>query len=134
MGPSATPVSAVAQSVIGGSFIRLNMPVAFPGATFQFELTLSYDSFNNIFRLVALDDVNGYMDVYSGQLKDGILIVTNNTTGSAFPDGQGGFVYGKLEIRQAKIGFQILGYTSSHINEPFAPYMQLDFSPTTANK
>lgn len=127
-GKPAAPVSAVAQSVIGDSFIRLSMPVAFPGAIFQFEMTLSYDSFNNVYRLVALDDVNGYLDVYSGQMKDKILAATNNATGSAFPDGKGGFVYGKLEIQQTEHGFQILGFTSSSIDEPFAPYMKLDFN------
>jgi hypothetical protein len=131
-GTPAAPVSAVAQSILGGAFIRINMPVAFPGAIFQFELTLSYDSFNNVYRLAALDDVNGYLDIYSGQMIDKVLMATNNTTGSAFPDGNGGFVYGKLEIQQTEHGFQILGYTSSSNNEPFAPYMKLAFNAVTA--
>lgn len=120
---------ATAQSVFGSAFIRMEMPVDFSGTVFQFEITLSYDRFNNEYRLAALDDVNGYMDIYSGQMKDGMLTVTNATTGTAFPDGEGGFVYGKIEIQQTKEGFQFRGFTSGNPKGPFAPYMRLDFTP-----
>lgn len=123
------PELATAERVFGSAFIRMDMPVAFPGTVFQFEITLSYDRFNNAYRLAALDDVNGYMDIYSGQMKDGMLTVTNATTGTAFPDGEGGFVYGKIEIQQTPEGFQFQGYTSSQAQGPFAPYMRLEFTP-----
>ena len=128
-GTPKAPEIATAKKVFGSAFIRMEMPVAFPGTAFQFEITLSYDRFNNVYRLAALDDVNGYMDIYSGQVNDGMLTLTNATTGTAFPDGEGGFVYGKVEIHQTKEGFQFQGYTSSNPKGPFAPYMKLDFTP-----
>ena len=89
-GTPLTGARAIAQKALGEAFIRMNFRVAFPGATFQYEMTLSYDQFNKVYRLAFLDDVNGYMDVYSGQMTDGLLTVFNTNTGTAFPDGEGG--------------------------------------------
>lgn len=126
--PQAT-TRATADTTLGGSFIRLNMPIPFPEANFQFELTLSYDRFNDAYRLAALDDLNGYLDVYEGQMEGGTLVVTNTGTGTAFPDGQGGKVYGKLEITPTETGFLLLGYTASEKSGPFSPYMKMAFTP-----
>ncbi|NVJ96530.1 MAG: DUF1579 family protein [Alphaproteobacteria bacterium] len=123
------PARAVADTVMGGAFIRLQMPVAFPGATFQYEMTFSYDRFNGEYRFGFLDDLNGYLDVYAGQMQEGIVTVLNADTGTAFPDGEGGKVIGKLELGQTDTGFQIMGYISATKDGPFSPYMKLDFSP-----
>ena len=80
-------------------------------------------------RLAILDDVNGFMDIYYGDMEGGILSASNLETGTAFPDGNGGFVFGKLEIEQTSGGFQIRGFISSGKDQPFEPYMSLDFSP-----
>jgi hypothetical protein len=127
-GAPNAPARAVSERVLGGAFIRLNMPIAFPGQTFQFEMTFSYDRFNNTYRIVALDDVNAYMDVYSGPMKGDILTATNENTGTAFSDGNGGFVFGKIEIQETKNGFQLRAYTSSGAEEPYSSYMKIDFT------
>lgn len=68
---------AAASRILDHAFIRLSTPVAFPGATFRFEITFSYDRFNRAYRLVLMDDLNGYLDLYSGNIKEGILTVEN---------------------------------------------------------
>ncbi|WP_286830777.1 MULTISPECIES: DUF1579 family protein [Kordiimonas] len=120
---------ATADTVLGKSFVRLNAPVAFPGATFQFEMTLSYDRFHNIYRFAFLDDLNGYMDIYTGGFEGDTLIVTNANTGTDFPDGNGGVVIGKLEIMKTESGYQLLGHISGSKEGPYTPYMKLTFTP-----
>ena len=129
-----SPVSAVADTTLNDAFIRMRVPVEFPDTVFQFEMTLSFDRFNNTYRLAFLDDVNGFMDIYSGTMRDGILTVTNAETGSTFPDGNGGKVIGKLEIQAVDKGFQIRAYTSSKPQGPYTPYMKLDFKSADSSK
>ena len=92
-------------------------------------MTLSYDQFNHAYRVVFLDDVNGFMDIYAGQLENEVLIVSNANTGTTFPDGQGGVVIGKLVFEKTHLGFQLNAYTSGSEDGPFDPYMTMGFSP-----
>ena len=133
-GTPSPATTTVAERALGGAFIRLNTPIPFPGATFQFEMTLSYDRFNHVYRVAFLDDLNGYMDIYTGQMEDGILTITNTNSGTAFPDGNGGFVYGKLEIQPTKDGFSLHAYTSGSVEGPFASYMKLEFTAAAEDK
>lgn len=118
---------ATASKTLNRAFIRLTTPVAFPGATFRFEITLSYDRFNRVYRAVLMDDLNGYLDLYTGDIKDDVLIVKNDGSGTAFPDGSGSYVYGKLEIKKTHNGFEIFALTSSD-KLKYEPYMKLTFS------
>ncbi len=137
-GTPSPATRTLAESAMGGAFIRLNTPVPFAGATFQFEMfrfemTLSYDRFNHVYRVAFLDDLNGYMDIYTGQIKDGILTIENTNTGTAFPDGNGGFVYGKLEIQPTEDGFSLHAYTSGSVEGPFVAHMKLEFTAVADN-
>lgn len=127
-GTPQEPKEAVTERTLGDAFIRMNLPVTFPGATFQFEMTLSYDRFNQVYRLAVLDDLNGFMDMYSGQMKNGVLTMTNVETGTAFPDGKGGLVFGKLELHKTADGFQLHGFVSSAPEGPFENYMKMAFT------
>ncbi len=118
---------ATADTVLGGSFIRVDAPVSFSGGIFQFEMTLSFDRFHSIYRTMFLDDLNGYMDVYVGKMKNGILSVSNAETGSSFPDGNGGVVIGSLDIEKTEGGFVITSFIASGKAGPYAPYMRLGF-------
>ncbi len=77
---------------LNNSYIKMNLNVPFPGATFKFEIIVSYDKFNLEYRFALLDDLNGYLDVYSGQMNEAQLILENVKTGTAFPNGEGGYV------------------------------------------
>lgn len=43
---------AIADTHLGNSFIRMKVEIPFPGAAFQFEITFSYDKFNEEYRIV----------------------------------------------------------------------------------
>lgn len=120
---------ATADTALGGAFVRLNAPIAFPGATFQFEMTLSYDRFHGNYRFAFLDDLNGYMDIYTGDFVGDTLVVSNAETGTDFPDGNGGVVIGKLEISKLDAGYQLLGHIAGQAEGPYTPYMKLTFTP-----
>jgi hypothetical protein len=128
LGPVSEPDRAAADTVLGGSFIRIDAPVSFPGGTFLFEMTLSYDQFHQVYRLAFLDDLNGYMDVYEGTMNEGVLSVNNADTGSNFPDGNGGVVIGKLEFTKTEDGFLVTSYIASQKEGPYSPYMRLTFT------
>lgn len=48
---------------------------------------VTYDQYRNVFRKAAIDDVWGIMDIYSGEIVDGVLVLTNLEAGTLFPEG-----------------------------------------------
>lgn len=78
-----------------------------------------------------MDDLNEYLDIYRGQMKNDELIVNNVNSGSAFPDGDDGHVYGELHLKENEDkSFQILANTSLEPDGPWSPYMRINFVPT----
>lgn len=127
-GAPTAPMRATGDTVLGGAFIRLDAPISFPGADFQFEMTVSYDRFHGSYRLAFLDDLNGYMDIYEGGQRGGVLTVSNADTGTHFPDGEGGIVIGKMDIEKTPQGFVLNAFTASEKDGPYSPYMRLEFT------
>ena len=125
--PSGPSVKASSSTLLSNSFIRMNMPVQFGGGLFQFEITVSYDRFNKAYRLILLDDLNSYSDIYSGQIQGDKLSLTNAETTTAFPDGEGGLIYGKLVLYQTEKGFDLKSYLSNDMKK-YDPYMILVFT------
>lgn len=128
LGEPSVKKRATADTVLGGAFIRLDAPINFSGSEFQFEVTFSYDRFHDNYRLVFLDDLNGYIDVYVGTLQDGVLSVSNADTDTHFPDGQGGVVMAKLDIEKSTEGFVLNAFLASAKEGPYTPYMRLEFT------
>ena len=126
---SSGKTRATVDTKLGNSFYVMRTVVPFPGATFQFEITFSQDRFNGGYRASLLDDLNGYMDVYSGDLVDGVMTLDNVTTGTAFPGEQGEKVYGKIELSALGSGFQLMAYIRNGKGGEFVPYMRIQFSP-----
>ena len=57
---------------------------------FAIESTIQYDQNRDIYRLVAMDDTWGNMDVYEGQFEDdGVLRLTNLRSGISFVAADG---------------------------------------------
>lgn len=127
--PAEPAIETTVHHVLNKAFIRMELPVLFPGTEtpFQFEITFTYDRFNHEFRIVALDDLNGYLDMYSGQIVNDQLTATNFKTTTGFPDGNGGTVYGRLDLNATKNGFAIDAFTSTGEESPFTPYMKMQF-------
>ena len=104
-GSWSEPVNQIAtgQSLMGGNAYELLAAVPFPGTTFTMRFTLGYDRFNEVYRVVVLDDINGFIDVYAGQAdSDGVIVLDNLSTGTGFPDGAGGFVFGRLHFSRLR--------------------------------
>jgi hypothetical protein len=120
-------VKVKSKTVFNGTFIRINLPIQFTGGMFEFEMTLSYDRFNERYRALLIDDLNGYLDLYSGSLVDNVLTVNNTDSGTQFPVKKKGFVYGKINFIETDNGFTMVSYVSTD-KKTFSPYMQLVFT------
>ena len=121
---------ATGQTTLGGAFHELDVTVPFPGAVFQMRMSLGYDRFNQRYRVVVLDDLNGYTDLYDGAGEAGAVIrVTNLNSGTGFPTGEGGYVYGRLTFEDTDTGFVIHAETSMDAGESWSPFMRMDFTP-----
>lgn len=126
------PVEAQAtgQTILGGAMVEIDAVVPFPGATFMMRMTLAYDRFNKAYRMVVFDDINGYADLYSGgKAGDGSIVVDNASSGTAFPDGKGGLVIGRITLSPAKEGWKFSADVAPTKGGPWSPYMRMTFSP-----
>ena len=54
---------------------------------FHLETFFGYDQYRDVYRLVAIDDTWGLVDLYEGTIQDGKLVVTNLKSGTFFPIG-----------------------------------------------
>jgi len=131
-GSWAAPVEAQAtgQTVLGGAFYELDAIIPFPGAAFTMRMVFAYDRFNQAHRLIIFDDINGYADLYVGGAHDaGGVRMDNLTTGTGFPNTEGGKVFGQILLRATGTGFEILAEASVDDGETWTPYMRIAFEP-----
>jgi len=127
---SPETAQATGQPILGGAMRELDAVVPFPGATFMMRMTFAYDRFNELYRIVVFDDINGYADLYMGRKTEaGAIVADNLETGTAFPDGAGGKVFGRLTIAPNDGGFQIDADTTSGADKAWSPYMRMRFTP-----
>ncbi|MCC2616533.1 DUF1579 family protein [Aestuariibacter halophilus] len=61
------------------------IPLDTDGQGFHMETYLTYDQYRKVYRKAAIDDVWGVMDIYSGQVEDAALVMTNLASGTLFP-------------------------------------------------
>ena len=54
---------------------------------FHLETFFGYDQYREVYRLVAIDDMWGLVDLYEGNIEDGKLVVTNLNSCTFFPIG-----------------------------------------------
>lgn len=130
-GPVVSNV-ATGQPVLGGTMFELDTVVPFPGASFLMRMTFAYDRFNSVYRVAVFDDINGYVDIYSGaRSEDGTIVFDNLASGTAFPDGTGGFVFGRLKLVPGVGTFRIDADISTSTDRTWRPYLRMTFSPRT---
>ncbi len=55
------------------------------GVTFQTASFYSYDQYRKTYRIAVMDDTWGLMDIYEGNVTDGVLVATNLNSGTVFP-------------------------------------------------
>ena len=57
--------------------------------TFHVMHWLSYDQYRDVYRLAAMDDIWGLLDIYEGTINNGKLVVNNIKAETFFPMGDG---------------------------------------------
>lgn len=126
----AVKAEATGQTILGGAMYQLDAVIPFPGASFFMRMTFTYDRFNKVYRVVVLDDINGYADVYYGRRsEDGSIIVDNLKSGTSFPDGEGGLVYGRLTFSPNDGGILFNADIATGEKDDWRPYLRMTFSP-----
>lgn len=55
---------------------------------FHVETIIGYDQYREVYRLVAVDDTWGLVDLYEGNLEGNKVVVTNLKSGTFFPVGE----------------------------------------------
>lgn len=60
-------------------------PLDDAAATFQTRSFYSYDQYRKTYRIAVMDDTWGLMDIYEGNVTDGVLVATNLKAGTFFP-------------------------------------------------
>ncbi|MBI1392701.1 MAG: DUF1579 domain-containing protein [Alphaproteobacteria bacterium] len=68
------------------------------GDGFALKTDFSFDQYKNVYRLAVLDDTFGLMDIYEGNIEEGVLIVTNLRADTSFPLGDGRKMNFRLRI------------------------------------
>ena len=80
------------QSMYEGVALEEELRVHVPdGSSFRIRHLISWDRFRRVYRVAALDDGTGLLDVYEGVWSDGSLTVTNLAAGTFFPNADGGW-------------------------------------------
>ncbi|MBK9409964.1 MAG: MBL fold metallo-hydrolase [Gemmatimonadetes bacterium] len=94
--PSTRPALELTSEfvpVLGGAAVEGRMTA--PG--YRFVLTLSYDVAQQRYRVGALDDVSGLLDIFEGALLgDGALVVDNVRAGTYYVNPSGARVHSRL--------------------------------------
>ena len=93
--------------------------------------TFSYDPYRKLYRVSAMDDTFGLMDIYEGRfIEDGILAVTNLRSDTYFPMGDdGGRLHFMLRwtLNTPVKKFDVLMSTDGGAS--WAPYFEMTYTP-----
>lgn len=91
------PGRSVVRELFDDVALEEDLEVFVPdGSSVRLRHLISWDRFRSVYRVVALDDGSGLLDVYEGEFRDGALTVTNLRSGTFFPDGEGGWTAFRL--------------------------------------
>lgn len=100
--PNAPPVTTKTTStitpVLGGTALQERLTWDDQGRPVEEVRTWSWDRFRKVYRLAAIDDVNGHLDIYEGTLADGKLTLANAETRTALTTPDGKAVIGRYTV------------------------------------
>ncbi len=88
-------------SKLKGKLITEEISNVVPIDSFIVETFISYDQYRNVYRLAAVDDIYGLMDIYEGDfVDDNNFQLTNLRAGTNFPTADGGEMYFRLTFTE----------------------------------
>jgi Protein of unknown function (DUF1579) len=100
--PKAPPVTTKTASTItpllGGTALQERLTWDDQGRPVEEVRTWSWDRFRKVYRLAAIDDVNGHLDIYEGTLAEGKLTLGNAETRTALTTPEGKAVLGRYTV------------------------------------
>lgn len=103
--------SATFSTRLKGKLITEEISNLVPGGGFIVETFISYDQYRELYRLAAVDDTYGLMDIYEGDFVAGnVFQLTNLRAGTSFPLGDGSSMYFRLtfaNINSNKLEFLV---------------------------
>jgi hypothetical protein len=96
----AAPFYATFAARFGGFYLESEqiMPLG-EGVAFRNGLILSYDKFRKVYRMVALENFVGLIDVYEGQFDGDTLVVDNERSGTSAPNVAGRLEFARFSIQ-----------------------------------
>lgn len=80
------------------------------GGSYTMHQMLTYDIFAKLYRMSAIDDGNGRLDVYEGHMRDGVLEIDNLNSGTGRTLDDGSLMHFKLrwsKIERDRFHFDI---------------------------
>lgn len=82
------------------------------GAAFRNGLLFSYDKFRKLYRMVALENVVGLIDVFEGDFSGDTLVMDDERSGTAAPSLSGKLEFARIRLRiggadEAQIDFLV---------------------------
>ena len=81
----ASPGSVVSIAYRQKDLFLMETPTDTSVPGFHVETVFSYDQYRKVYRVVAMDDTWGLMDVYEGTIVGDELLLTNIRSGTTFP-------------------------------------------------
>lgn len=89
------------ESKLKGKLITEEITDLNPDNVFIVETFITYDQYRNLYRLAAVDDTFGLMDIYEGDfISDNQFQLTNLRAGTNFPSQDGGEMYFRLTFTE----------------------------------
>lgn len=92
---------AIYSKKLKGKMIAEEIHDLEPDNVFIVETFISYDQYRNLYRIAAIDDTFGLMDIYEGDfISPDKFQVTNLRAGTNFPTEDGGEMYFRLTFTE----------------------------------
>ncbi|MCC3859741.1 DUF1579 family protein [Pseudemcibacter aquimaris] len=89
------------HSKLKGKLITEEISNLVPDNIFIVETFITYDQYRNLYRLAAVDDTYGLMDIYEGDfISENELQLTNLRAGTNFPSQNDGEMYFRLTFTE----------------------------------
>jgi hypothetical protein len=124
-----TPQMAEIESVYGGRAYVETTQIDFGGSQSGLQTTLTWDGFRDVYRIAALDEGFGLLDVYEGRLDtDGRLVATNLRSDTYFEFGEDTRLHFQLRwsfISDDRFMFDVL--MTADGGASWTPYFELEY-------
>ena len=125
-----TPSEGRAEFILNGMMLQETAQVDMGDAMVTLQTYFSFDSYRQVYRIAAMDDTFGLMDIYEGRFTaDGVLVATNLRADTYFPLEGGQRLHFQLRYDFSKDvkTFDVLMTTDG--GATWSPYFEMTYTP-----